>query len=442
MRRVTSPILAGLQVATAFSLKRFSRALITLALACAGFSVNVSAQSPPSAASSSKLPPSVNERLRKNAAAMSAIHLEFSWDQSGSRPPYYAGPSTCFAYLDADRFYEREESPRHFDLGKVKTDGTQLLELAFDGRTYFTGLRDDLASDGAPWTMTKYSIDDKTDPERNKPFTGIRYLTAAGFYQPLSIADLATAPSIGSLVLHDLSQSGSTQVEQADGNLRVTVHIPDPILLDARRVNLERYRKELENGYNTPQHISAEIDAVKAMQMMAPTRTVAFLLDPNRGYAVVEREERTAAGKRLLHLTTDGWKQYESADVWLPERCVESNFTDAWSPSKSVGTPALTYTIQLTLAEFGQQHDVAVALDYKKPGTIVHDRTAVEARSRTNHELTYTVAADGATLLRGTQLARNETQGGRSVWIWINVTILAVIATAFLVRRWIKLRSA
>jgi len=58
----------------------------------------------------------------------------------------------------------------------------------------------------------------------------------------------------------------------------------------------------------------SEIEDVKRLKALKPTRTVEVLLDPKRRYGIAEREEWNAVGQRIGCLQYEDWKFYEAAN--------------------------------------------------------------------------------------------------------------------------------
>ena len=95
--------------------------------------------------------------------------------------------------------------------------------------------------------------------------------------------------------------------------------------------------------------------------------------------------------------------------------------------------PVRTNTTELKLAEFGRKKtEFALSLksDYKKRGTVVIDRTVAESRARPDHEVVYTVAANGTLLHESTRNVMNRVN-----YFWlILLGILALPPIALLIQ--------
>ena len=218
--------------------------------------------------------------------------------------------------------------------------------------------------------------------------------------------------------------------------MRVTFQVKDRWLAIARETDPERLRKNLEGTPNSPHFIAEQVANLERLQTMAPMRVVAFLLDPRHGYGVAEREEWTAAGQRIVRIQSEDWKYYESVGIWLPSRCVASYYAHPLTLSEFSDQPILTITHQLRLVEFGQK-SIQFALDYKKAGSFIIDRTLPEALAAPDRRVIYTVAADG-TLLRGIAVNVSRELNRRWFVFWF-IVINVVVLGAFIIA---KVRTA
>jgi hypothetical protein len=382
------------------------------------------------------LPPEVYTQLRKQVAAMVRVHLQYRETQAGiDVPNYYGGPTSYSVYFDSGHFYLKIEYLYSNQKGK-----RTVHEDAFDGHVFYYGDPD--RHFGPPCIVTKYVPSDATDPERFTVIYGFEYLEAAGFYPPHTIADINVSPYIQSLVLHDVEESDSTSVKTEGGDLCITTQIPDSLVERARAINLEQERESLESLRNGPDWVSRQIETLKKMQGFPLKRTVTFVLDPKRGYGVVERTDFTGTGQEIVHVQCSEWKYYEPEGVWLPGKCVESYFTGRFEYTGFSDQPRLTVTYELNHADFETHSDVQFALNYPQPRSLIVDRTTPDAIKSPDHKVTYTVAADG-TLLRGVALTvlPEVSPGRRLFWMCVYLIIAAIPPTLFFIHKMIKVRK-
>jgi hypothetical protein len=309
--------------------------------------------------------------------------------------------------FDGGKFYSLHTTPA----ADGKSDVSN--EISFDGERVYMGHPG--RNDFKGW-VTRARVDDPTDSIRSIRLVNFGYLEASGFYAPATMAEMRDIPGIDSLVLHDVAQSETTKVETSDGKLRVTVLIPDAILLAAQKLKLKEEEKKLKRSAdlrasdprftNFPAiDVAKEMEALKRQQQANPKRKISFLLDPARGYAVVEREDWTAAGQRISRIEPGEWTHYQERSLWWPKRCVATYYTIPLSMTTFSDQPMLTITYELGGLSFrgqGAPAQVEYALDktqeYLQAGTHVMDRNTPGALKNPNHEAVYVVQPDGKAL--------------------------------------------
>jgi len=284
-----------------------------------------------------KLPPEALAQLEKQKAAMRAIYLEFTESRRGTVNTYTGDVVPSYsAYFDGNQFRQRQHPPG------------QDYERAFDGENVYN-------DEAGALSISKTSVA-AADSGWVFRFVEWPYLDAASIYAPIYISELDRFSSPEPLVLHYQQQSDSTKVESVGENLRVTFQVADRWLARVRQLDAEKYRRDLERAPNTPQYVASEMEHVKRLKAMKPTRTVAFLLDPKHGYGVAEREEWTAAGQRIVRIQSSDWKFYEGAGIWLPSRCVATYYTSPYWLNDFSDQSVLTVTNELKLVEFGKKN--------------------------------------------------------------------------------------
>jgi len=373
------------------------------------------------------LPPEVREQFAKHVAAMKLFHLEFSdlWFESG-----FVGGSQARSWsidFEGGHFYYRKERVSSEKGNSI----TYVSEVSFDGDIVYT------AQPGPRVHLTKFSVTDAADPYYTRKRWEFPYFDAAGFYVPERMSELKEFASIEPLVVHYLKESDSTKVENEGENVRITARVPDPESVAAHGIDLDRYQKFLEASRpGHPETVAKEIAIYKRLQSTTPRRIVSFLLDPKHGYGVVEREERTEGGQRIVRTQVKDWKYFEKGTIWLPGQCVVWFHTLPGELDKFSDEPTSTNTFILKLVDFEGGRNIQFALDqksdYQKAGATIHDRTVVEARANPNHGVTYTVAADGKLLRTSAEKVRTRR------FFWIMFLILLAIPPLFLFIRWLR----
>lgn len=417
------------------------KALVALSVLCSCWSVWLHVEAAIPAVERPSLPAEVRRQLEAQVAGMRTIHLEYTEEKSGIGSQFQSGPTRYFTSFHEGRFYQRRHDTAPAE-GLFRRKIRQIHESAFDGTIFHFGDRERSDAEGHPAILAHYSVHAPTEPNRNMRLVVFPYLDASGFDAPNTIADMTANSSIRSLVLKYLEESESTTIEESGDTVRVSVLVPDRVLAHARRENLEERRKLLASGRNSPERIAEEIETLRRMQDAAPLRKVAFVLDRRYGYGVTERQEWTDAGKLIVHIASDRWEYYSVAGIWLPKRSTAQYYTNPFGLTVFSDRPRTTMRYRLNDAQFHPPHDTPFTLEYKIPGTLIRDRASPEARKKPNHEVTYTVAADG-TLLEGAAaeaLREIRRQRLRPSWVAVNCLILGVVIFALYLRR--KARSS
>ena len=379
---------------------------------------------------STNVPPEVIDQLEKQAADMRVFYAEFSGTEQ--EPGRQANLMTYYVYFDEGRFYER----RHY---MIRGAGGQWQphdhENAFDGKFFFFGDRQENNIE-TPALLYKYWPTDRTDPDRIKSVAQFPYLDAAGFYAPNRIAEIDSFSGIEPLALRYLKQSKETQVEHVGDNLRITVRVPDPYLLALRETDLEKQIQHLQKSASSPEFKARRIAGWRKLREAIPERIVTFVLDPKRGYGVLEREERTAAGRQFLGVDSQAWQHHSDQDIWLPGKSTINWYTSMDEFDSFTNTPVFTISCELTRIEFGPHTNIQCVLDYNLPGTAVTDRTTPEARTAASHQVGYTAAANG-TMLRNNagSIVAEMSRGQRIFWISVCTIALGVPSVVFLIHR-------
>ncbi len=318
--------------------------------------------------------------------------------------------------------------------------GREVGELSFDGRFLYCGGPNYAPT--CPAVLMKHDPWSETDPERLKRCIYLDYLELAGFHALECQADLTSPPLFSSLALY-YSDAGDLANAEAQGeDLRLTFRIPDPILVRARAADLSRERNRLSKLRNGPAYAAEEMKRLEKMRSMTPERILSLLLDPNRGYAVIEREDSTPGGKLIFRARSDHWKFYSKGGVWLPGRIVQEFYANRWELRDFSDHPRLTAVYRLLDATFGRDEHTQFNLlaEYKKPATWLCDYTAPGASTAYDGYISYHVDVDGKLTRRSVFqiLAEVHDWGGLTRTVAI---ILAVLALPLMVFALVRLRA-
>ncbi|HEV2208861.1 MAG TPA: hypothetical protein VG167_08800 [Verrucomicrobiae bacterium] len=378
-------------------------ALILEILGGAGLASTVTAETLPLAALTG---------LKRQSDSLRRIYVVYSETQAGSDvPDYYGGSTLQTAYFDDERFYVL--SRLHYK----QEDEYQTNEYAYDGTYFYSGNK-------SYHMLVKYLPTDDSDPQRLDAIY-IHYFAEAGFYVPQSIQEASKSGDIESLVLHCLETGHLISAEERDGQLRVAIEIPDPEVVNAQAIDLERERQRLSKLRNGPSYAEQRIAELRLMQTMPPRRKVVFWLDPARGYGVVAREEYTASEQLILRVTAADWLQFTDVGVWLPQTCTASYYADRFALRNFSDTTRLTVTYRVRHMDFSSHEGIVFDLGktYVLPGTQVFDRSTLLARARPDHAVVYHVAADGR-LLGGAAIKASSEMGRRSIYVFVALIVL------------------
>jgi hypothetical protein len=400
-------------------------ALISLVLC--GFWPQLVIASPNSGGSTNidQLPTEVWKSLENQAAAMRKITLAYSEVESD----FFSLPITNYVYIDENRIYLRKVYSylKHQNIGRLMSH-----EGAFDGIYFY--------SDDRHWTdqgrtnsvLVKYLPSDKTDPELSS-LVSLEYLKTLNFYVPDTISDFEGFSSVESRVLRDMAESDSTEVKQEGEMLRVTVHIPDPLVLRARATDLTELRSRMEHQHAAPNYILNRINALQEMANMDKWHAVSFLLDPKYGYAAVKAEEFAPTGQKTTSIDSDQWQYFGSAKIWLPRQSVVSSYLD--DPYLYVdfsNAPSFLTTDTLNNVSFTLPTNAAFTLAYDEPGAYFVDRTTPQAGTNIGHQVDYTIGPNTNVLLGAISDVLGTSNRRPNIFFVIVLSILAILPLSLL----------
>ena len=381
----------------------------------------------------SALPEDARGALQKFAAAMGTAYLESEEALTGQdAPKYYGGPTKCYTFLDGKRFYLKTEV-HYKDQAKPSVH-----EDSFDGtHFYYADLSDaDEPSFNNGSMLKKYLPSSLSDKERQTPLY-FRYLSYVGVSVPEAISDSMTFESAGSQVLQLLDTSTRTSIRQIENWLHISVTVPDPVILRARKIDLEARKQELASTSTSPAFIESYIGKLKALSEMPPERLVNLVLDQKLGYGLVERKDYTYGGKLISTMDTDGWRQDPALGVWLPEECTIHYYTGRFDYAGFTDQPRLAVTATLTSLAGAPPGDIFFTLEdapaYSRPGTEIYDRASELAQANPNHQVNYFVGVDGERL-RTSALRLDVDTGKPSSWFLVWLIVLGILPGLILVR--------
>jgi PAS domain-containing protein len=379
----------------------------------ADFALRLTAEQRASNLARSGLPSEVVAQLEKQMTAMKRVAVE-----------YGVGPVRYKEYFDEGRFYQRREQWQGFK--------TLVHENAFDRRIMYFG-DPDMPSATTPAALTKFLVADETDPVRRINYFNFAFLDAAGYYAPDCVADLNAMPFLEPLALYYLEEGDPAEIRTVGDNLLLTIRVTDRVLARARDVDVNQQRNILKAYLRRKRigravAVERQIEKIKRLQSMTPTRVLSLLLDSSRGYALADRTEQTPAGQEIRRIHTVRWKHFDAVGIWLPWRFAVFKYANP-SLTRFTDKPQ-EGTFGLSHVDFNPHPEVHFRLDYTKPGTAIFDRAA-PALTNGNHMLRYTVAANGA-LVRGVahevmlELSRAQRERRAILLLGFTLALLAI----------------
>lgn len=264
------------------------------------------------------------------------------------------------------------------------------------------------------------------------------YLAAAGIHFPQYPSELSEFSGLEPAALYFLENGDLVDAVRKGNELRLTFDAEDPVLINLRKVDLDVYRKRLEDKGMPPASILEEVRKVGMGQRKNPIRNVTLILDAGHRYALVGREDRTENGKLIARYSVGEMKFFEDVRMWLPERCVVAYYTNPYILDKFSEQPVRTVEFRLAVAEFTDREIEFALIKTEKYGTagtwVLDDRITEPTPSGLETPVIFTVAADG-NLVRENTLSVLPSQGMRVFWILLIGAILAVPLVFLLILR-------
>lgn len=332
-------------------------------------------------------------------------------------------------YLDAGRFYLKRARTL-----PSPTDGSDRVreeEMAFDGSVFYIGNN---GRQGQPLVL-KMLGDNSEDPQTKYVYIDCDYLDAAGFKLPSTVREWKNS-QLQSTVLELVSTGTIVDQSTVGAILSLKLRIPEPAIVNAKRLNLDVLADEMLQGGSTHAQVEQSIEAYRRVRALGWDRQVELELDMEKGFALRRRVDTNPEGKRIQTIECNDFEYTEQAALWLPRKCTVKTYVK--SPELlNVFTDDANRTDSIELAEIGFQkrEDVAFELDYGA-GTLVSDRSSTAAKESPAGEVAYTAPAEGDALRE----AANKARLGR--WRGYFIVINVVVFVALVGRHLYKKRAA
>lgn len=329
---------------------------------------------------------------------MRVFHCEYTETLSGiGVPAWYIRPIHYSLTVNGGNLYLRTSGHYLDGLGK---EYSATYECAFDGERVYYGDQDHDPARQRYAMLSVYDPLSKSDPQREREIYAW-YPEAAGVWLPGTVAEFGEFRGSVSEVIHLERQAHSGNVEWEDGGfLRVSLHVPDPIVTRLRRIDLSRQRKRLElNRQEGKESIDRQIEAIGAAQRLAPLRTVVFRLDSKIGFAVSERTDLLEGGRVFRRVKNRKFEQPTGCRIWMPMESEVIYFGDRHKIGEVHEAAQLIATYRVGRVSLREPDSMSYSLDYSdKAGSFLFDRSSSEAQRMPDHEVMYQVSAELETL--------------------------------------------
>jgi hypothetical protein len=364
------------------------------------------------------LPSEMRSALEKNVAALSP--LEVTWERSrtsdlptmevlkrikyqpmsvGEMQPYkvrfMCDAGKCYYHLWRSSVYLNFVAGQYVpDLKKPMNIVQE--ETSFDGAVCYIGNGLDLGT-GSPPALTKQPLDKAVKDVPDRRLFTPDFLLWAGFRLPRSPAELARH-ELRALVLSDADQQGVISIavgqEKTDGAM------------------------------------------LKVVEIKTADRTVRFVLDPAKAYAVRRRTERTKAGQPITDAECSDFVKLDPRDVWLPRRVRVAWHTWETIPTTIEPKPILTEGFRLLEWKTDPIPAAQFVVNYGVPGAAIKDAVVAGAEKFKDGFVNYRLPANPQDLDQTIETAvRGAVAKKQSGWLFIaNAAFLVVLATLIGVR--------
>ena len=326
-----------------------------------------------------KLPPQVEQALRRNAELVDPIDV--SWNQR-NRPdiplekalsflkagPFIFVASTREIILQHGKVYARVLTP----------DNASKNEVSFDGRILYLG---NMGGKQVP-TLSKRlnsEIVKKERPNgtgRGDTWISTSYFDQIGLQMPATAAELQTGrpeSTILWLLAHGaILESIDTVSIDATSLARLSLSGDNPLRkwADATdRAQAERYALGM-----SPRGRQNFIELWEKQKKLPLRRDYVFFLDPQMAYAVVRSQERY--GPQLLFETINSdFEPMPGRALWLPRKSSTQHFASPDNPGAYSDASIYTQIIERTAIRSAAAPDEQFVLNPTAPGTQVFDQT-------------------------------------------------------------------
>jgi hypothetical protein len=378
---------------------RYVSAILTASILLAQLPGNSSGQENKQSPSSPGLPQNVTEALKRQAESLDNFGIQYRVDRYGTKGIHPDGPCHYAESFKGRKLYQH--SLYHASGNAYQT------EIAFDEDTFHLGYPHRHVP-GYRNILNVFKADDENDFEYLSRYMDFEFLRAAGFYTPETMSDFRNYYGLESALLRHLKEGRLLSQENLEGKLKVRLSVPDQFLLNTRKMDPEQLAKEGKFGANPEEGIKH----LENLQAKDATRTISYLLDPDKNYGIVRREEHTPDEKLILQVISDDWRHYQdqNVDIWLPHRCAIRYHRNPLSQAELIPGPRnLTYVTNFLTNVTFTNIQASFAIDYSdRPGARIRDRASPEAKKTDKGELFYIVSADGTQMKKVSRTVKSN----------------------------------
>src|SRR5262249_13877272 len=100
--------------------------------------------------------------------------------------------------------------------------------------------------------------------------------------------------------------------------LVLLLEIPDPMVLRARKIDLDMMAKLVVGNVENKEAVRELIEAYTVLRARKPVRQTRLTLDSEKGYAIKQREDRTADGELIQTIDCADLELMHPDGLWLP----------------------------------------------------------------------------------------------------------------------------
>lgn len=331
------------------------------------------------------LPAQLRDSLQSNANGLAPVTVRSTRRYTTTLPQDRAMSMLNIMHSTPEAFFAPRKSEVTWQEGKIYSrieSGGDADEYAYDGATLYMGDPDGTpdAAD-SPKMLARHSPSRWAADDPGDSYITIDYLDVTAVRIPSTVGDMnAKAPAtseILSLVDHGGTVRELDKVEYEGRQVtRMVVRAPNPERQTAQEEDFTKFEAELRSsGRNSEQFIKQELDVKRRQVELPQERDYVYFLDPERGYAMLLKEERNPDGQILTKLTNSNLERVEGRDVWLPKTSVTDYYTWPGRVGEYFDEPVISRVVEVQQIDPTPKPEDRFKLVYDEPGTYIWDTT-------------------------------------------------------------------